>query len=787
MNWLVTMLLGNTLIALLLAVGAMGAALLRRPAIAHVLWALVLLKLITPALVHVEVPAWGSASSGVPEVPRRTSLAEPARGLAASATSGVVVTTTTPPRTELLDPRMRRAPDRALTQRATGTRTVASNPPRRHVPDTATVLLIAWALGSLTLIGWELLNWRRLARVRRQSEPASPEFTRIVGDVAARIGLPRLPDVRTLGGDFSPVVLPAIGRAVLIVPASLTQNYSADQQRAIVAHELAHLRRGDHWMRVFEIFAAALMWWHPLLWLARRGLREAEEQCCDAWVVALLRDDRRAYADALVDVLERAAQAAGMFVMPRAGGLVTGLGRMNHLRRRLTMIVDTSRATPKSLSPVGWLIVVLLCALLPLAPVRGDDRAKTHAALAKAAPTSAPAVDDATRNAVESLLEMAQPDRTEAERSAAADAIIRFGDRAVPVLIDALRTDKTAQAAQSLLPAMGVEAVERLIDAVDAPQPAVRERALLTLQTILQPGNGVVDVAGMSAPTRPSPQTGLPGNVGPVISPQGMSMAGWVIEPAARASRDADASVRRAGVGLLGSVSAILPDPSVAAPLAAALKDDDATVRRTAAGAMINVARFAPQVTPALARAVGDRDQAVRVMALNAVGAAGAAAKEAMPVITAALKDPDPAVRVAAAKALGGLQIDTAQPQPQQPGGFTPGGYGVPAEGRFAEGLGDPAALASNLWHWTSVGRMDLAKSEAEKLLKFRDSPQMIYGAMMAVAQQRGQDLSLWLKHNRNVPEVKEMVALLERTMTQATQPARGAPPAPAAGLEGRF
>src|SRR4051812_33408166 len=106
MNWLVTMLLGNTVIALLLAACAMGAALLRRPAIAHVLWALVLLKLITPALIRVEVPAWGSASADAPEVALRPSAPKPSAGLAASAASGVVVTTTTLPRTEPLDPHM---------------------------------------------------------------------------------------------------------------------------------------------------------------------------------------------------------------------------------------------------------------------------------------------------------------------------------------------------------------------------------------------------------------------------------------------------------------------------------------------------------------------------------------------------------------------------------------------------------------------------------------------------------------------------------------------------------
>jgi len=60
MNWLVTVLLGNTVVALGLAAAALAASLLRRPAAAHVLWALVIVKLITPAAVRVGVPGWGA-------------------------------------------------------------------------------------------------------------------------------------------------------------------------------------------------------------------------------------------------------------------------------------------------------------------------------------------------------------------------------------------------------------------------------------------------------------------------------------------------------------------------------------------------------------------------------------------------------------------------------------------------------------------------------------------------------------------------------------------------------
>ena len=53
-----------------------------------------------------------------------------------------------------------------------------------------------------------------------------------------------------------------------------------------------------------EFVVMGLYWWHPVVWYARRELREAEEQCCDAWVVSTLPGAGRTYASALVDTLD---------------------------------------------------------------------------------------------------------------------------------------------------------------------------------------------------------------------------------------------------------------------------------------------------------------------------------------------------------------------------------------------------------------------------------------------------------------------------------------------------
>src|SRR5207245_115809 len=100
----------------------------------------------------------------------------------------------------------------------------------------------------------------------------------------------------------------------------------------------------------------------PMVWWARRELREAEEQCCDAWVVWALPDAAEIYASTLVEAVTYLSSART--VLPLAA---SGIGHMHLLKRRLTMIMRGT--TPRALSTAGSLAVLGLAAvLLPLYP-----------------------------------------------------------------------------------------------------------------------------------------------------------------------------------------------------------------------------------------------------------------------------------------------------------------------------------------------------------------------------------------------------------------------------------
>lgn len=174
-----------------------------------------------------------------------------------------------------------------------------------------------WALRGLVtaflgLLAWvvvrELLRARLVERLVASAAPADVSLDRHVQAVAKGLGC-TVPRVRVSGEVASPFLW-SLRRPVLVLPAA-----EALPPATVVAHELAHLARRDHWTSWLELIVQGFHFWNPLFWLARRGLHRAAELDCDRFAVARFPTERRTFATALVDTAERARH--GVFV-PRA-------------------------------------------------------------------------------------------------------------------------------------------------------------------------------------------------------------------------------------------------------------------------------------------------------------------------------------------------------------------------------------------------------------------------------------------------------------------------------------
>jgi beta-lactamase regulating signal transducer with metallopeptidase domain len=354
---LLTAAASNALTATALAVPAALASRRCRPAVAHGLWLLVLLKLVTPPLLPLAVP-WPSAA-GPPREERSPIAAAPAPPAAVEApvapaegrpaTVGPVVISESPSAPA--------APAVAPTPPAPS---APEAPPRRLPWEEA--LAAAWVAGSLAWWAAAGLRLARFHRALRALHPAPEEVQAQARRLAGRLGLRRCPGVWFVPAPVSPMLL-ALGRSPrLLLPAALWGRLDEGQRDALLAHELAHLRRRDHWARRLELVVLGLYWWHPVAWWARRRLQEAEEECCDAWVVWALPGLAPAYAAALVETVAFVSQTR-----PALPAGASGAGQVPLLKRRLTMILRGPG--PRSLSRPGLLALLGLgVLLLPLAP-----------------------------------------------------------------------------------------------------------------------------------------------------------------------------------------------------------------------------------------------------------------------------------------------------------------------------------------------------------------------------------------------------------------------------------
>lgn len=339
----------NAGLAALLAVPAALATcfLRRRPAVVHGLWLLVLLKLVTPPLVPVPL-GWASAGPAAPlpevvaELPTCPALEPPPAAVADTAGTAVA---------------------RPAAFRATAVSAVSEASSDGFEPSEpfawSSLLAAVWLAGTLLVWGVAWSRLRRLWRVVDTLGPASEDIRDRVKGLCRRLSLRRVPEVWLVPGVVPPLLV-ALWSPRLLVPSRLWERLDDAGRDTLLLHELAHLRRGDWLVRWLELLVVGLFWWYPLAWWASRALRDAEELCCDAWVVWAAPENASAYADTLVETVAFLSGAAA-----RVPPLASGAAPVRFLHRRLAMILRCP--APRRLSPAALVVLVLggVC-LLPL-------------------------------------------------------------------------------------------------------------------------------------------------------------------------------------------------------------------------------------------------------------------------------------------------------------------------------------------------------------------------------------------------------------------------------------
>jgi beta-lactamase regulating signal transducer with metallopeptidase domain len=199
----------------------------------------------------------------------------------------------------------------------------AHQPPLRERFDRALQATLPWTLagwmsGVLILSVRLLLGFLGIRRWRRNLEPLADDLRTRVALLSERLGLPGFSRVFVSRRAMEVVALGYL-RPMVLLPAALVTRMPPEMVEAVIAHELAHIRRHDLWVNLAQRVVETLLFYHPAVWWLSNHLRRERELCCDALAVQAT-GERLTYASAL-------ETAGRVRLAPGQSALAVGLGQ----------------------------------------------------------------------------------------------------------------------------------------------------------------------------------------------------------------------------------------------------------------------------------------------------------------------------------------------------------------------------------------------------------------------------------------------------------------------------
>jgi HEAT repeat protein/Zn-dependent protease with chaperone function len=502
----------------------------------------------------------------------------------------------------------------------------------------ATIAVFAWAFIAVVL-GLSYAA-RRLILVGRIGDRRAVQDGRVLdalGDLSRDAGLRSVPRLTATVRISSPI---ALGIREICVPETALTDLDLEQQRSMLAHELAHLARRDPiWLAVTTLIER-ILWIQPLNRVARRQIATSAEYLCDEWAVR-----RTGSGVALARCL---AQVAEWIQASPLGVPVAGMAEERSLLvSRVAKLLEEGMPVVRSRRALAFGSVVVILATIAIAPSVTGKSARANSVRANAAPANTDAIHDVALPDQSTDADDASaphaPNDTPAKHLTSADSVV------VIALIGRLKDENAevrAAAARSLGRLDDPRAVPGLIGALRDADPRVRSaaaeslgefhdsRAISALSAALNDANTEVKqhvLDALSNYEEGVPSTGIV----PLLS-------------------DSSPEIRHKAAHLVGQ----LKDRSASAALAKLVRDPNADVRQAAIEALAELRD--PSAAAAILPALTDANPDVRAQALNALEELRAPIAE--PTLLSLMRDPNADVRGKAAELAGERSVIGAIP-----------------------------------------------------------------------------------------------------------------------------
>ncbi len=237
-------------------------------------------------------------------------------------------------------------------------------------PITLNLIVWLWAVGVALLTLRMAVGWWRIHRVHQQALATPPSRWQSIGErLAAQLGIRAAMHVAECSSINTPAVVGWL-RPVVILPLASLAGLSPMQVEAILAHELAHIRRHDYLINLVQGVAEILLFYHPAVWWVSARMRAEREHCCDEVAVQIC-GNRAIYADALIRL--EAQRLSRQLPLPAA----TGGPLAMRVKRILQVRNENTTPWPIAVLAVGLAIALQAARGFaePQPPIVGTPRA----------------------------------------------------------------------------------------------------------------------------------------------------------------------------------------------------------------------------------------------------------------------------------------------------------------------------------------------------------------------------------------------------------------------------
>jgi len=188
-------------------------------------------------------------------------------------------------------------------------------------------IVSAWLVGVFGLSLWHLGGWTQMQRLRRRMvKQIGPPWQSKLKELARLLGIRRAVQLMESALVRVPTVVGWL-RPVILLPASALTGLSTEQLEAVLAHELAHIKRFDYLVNILQTVVEILGYYHPAVWWVSHKIRAERENCCDDLAVSIS-GDRVHYAKALTSMEEIRNARPNLAVAATGGSLFKRISRL---------------------------------------------------------------------------------------------------------------------------------------------------------------------------------------------------------------------------------------------------------------------------------------------------------------------------------------------------------------------------------------------------------------------------------------------------------------------------